>query len=153
MGRNRIVYQRLDAMFLQKRLQLVATLTEDGEQVIDVVFVGKALGKGNQGIRDMFIIVGSQLLTLPVVLIQIFQLHIEHGGIYFRHAAVHTYILEHIFLLTPVIGQSPDGCCQFCIVRGNGTGITKCAQVLSRIETMCRCITKRTGSRRVKSEE
>ena len=75
MGRNGIVYQRLYTMFCEKSLQLVSPFTEDGELVINILFVGNAFRQCYQWIADMRIIIGCQLLTLLIVFIQILQLH------------------------------------------------------------------------------
>ena len=50
-------------------LQLIAAFTENGELMIDVVLITELSWQGNQRIVNGFIIIGCQLLTLPIVFV------------------------------------------------------------------------------------
>ena len=103
--------ERLDAMLSEMLLQCFAVLTEDGEVMIDIVSIWYATGQCDQRVLDVFVIVSSQLLTLSIVCIEIFQLYAEDGCIYLRHATIDACVFEHVFPLTAVVGQSPNDSC------------------------------------------
>ena len=100
----RIVYQGLHTLLLEVFLQFVSALAEYRELVIDIHGIIYSLRQGYQRIADVLVIVCCKLLTPVVVFVQVFEFHIEHGSIQFRHSAVHAYVLKHILLLTAVIG-------------------------------------------------
>lgn len=59
MGWNGVVYHGLNALFLQKVLQLVTTFAQYGEYVVYVFGIGQLLGQFNERIIDVVVIVGS----------------------------------------------------------------------------------------------
>ena len=73
-----VMDEGLDTLVSQKLLQRVAPFTEYRELMIDVVLVRDALGEGDERIVDMLVIIGCQLLALPIVFVQVFQLDVQH---------------------------------------------------------------------------
>ena len=76
-----VMDEGLNTLVGQELLQRVAPFAEYRELVVDVVLVRDALGEGDERIVDMLVIVGCQLLALPIVFVQVFQLDVQHGSI------------------------------------------------------------------------
>ena len=81
MRRYGIMNECLHPTIFEICLQLITAFTENGELMIDVVLIAEPLRQGDQRIVDGLVIVGCQLLALLIVLVEIFQLHIEDGSI------------------------------------------------------------------------
>ncbi len=73
---------------------------------------------------------------VAVVLHEVLQLHVEHGGLKFVKAAVAACILEYILALRAVVCQGADGFGKCRVVSGDGTAVAKCAEVLAGVERM-----------------
>src|SRR5215207_5719824 len=70
------------------------------------------------------------------------ELYAQEGGLHFIQARVVAFDLVIIFHFGTIITQGSNLVCQNIIVCGDGTGIAQRAQVLSRIETESRRMTK-----------
>ena len=133
---DRIMNKCFYTMLIQILLQLIPTLTENRKLMVNVILIIKPLKERYYRIVNMFIIIFRQLLALPVIFIQIFQLHVKYGSICFCHPTVDTSIFEYIFFFATIIGQRPDNRCEFCIISCYSTCITKGTKILSGVKTM-----------------
>ena len=79
-----------------------------------------------------------------VLSIQIFQLHIEHGGLHLIDTRIQPLIIMYIFLMTTIITNGSDKLSQFLVVGGDGTCITQGAKVLTRIKAVASGIAETT---------
>ena len=88
----------------------------------------------------------SHLFTMGIILNQIFQLHVQYSGLNLIQTRIASSIFKYILLLRAIVSQGTDCRCQFGIIGGHCSTITKSTKVLSRIETMSSSITNRTGN-------
>ena len=134
---------RLYPLLQQVFLQSVPLLTEDRENVIDVLVMWQPYRQGHCQMADSLIIEVCDVLTSLVIVIKMTQLDIEHGSLYLVQTAVATRIPEHVLALAAIIGQRTDSSSQRCVVTRHGTAIAQSAQILSRIEAVPGSIAQR----------
>ena len=90
------MYQRLYPILFQIRLQFIALAigNKNREQMIYVLSIGQAFWQRDLSVFNAIVVHLSNLLTVSVVLIQIFQLNIQHRSLNLIKTAVPSSIFE-----------------------------------------------------------
>ena len=64
------------------------------------------------------------------------QFYIKHGCLNLIHSRIPSLVIKNIFPGTSIIAQRPDYLSQIIVIRGHGTRITQCTQILTRIKAV-----------------
>ena len=86
-----------------------------------------------------------------VVLVEIFQLHAQHGGLDLVEAAVAPFHVEHVLAARTVIADGSHHVGQRAVVGRHGSGVAERAEVLARIEAMARGVAERACTPKISS--
>ena len=143
-GGDGIMNDGSHAVLFKIIMQCIALLAKDGEEMVHILAVSQAVGKSNQRMFDVVVIIIGNQLPMCVIVNQVLQLHIQHCCLDFIQTAVAASIFEDILFERTVIGQSTNCVCQDFIIRCDRTAITQSANVLARIERMTCCIANTT---------
>lgn len=145
MGRDGVVDESLDAVFLEVLLQAVALVAEDGEEVVDVMLGADVAWQADERVGYTVIIKFGDSGAVAIVVIEVGQLGDEHGGLQLIDAAVVAGVAEHVLLGRAVVAQGTHRSCQLVIVGGDAPGITQCTEVLAGVEAVACGVAEGTG--------
>lgn len=133
---NGIMDKGLDATGSKVLLQLVTAVREYREEVVNVVLVAQACGQRDVRIMDVVIIIMCNLLAHVVALVEMAELHVEHGSLNAVQPAVPAHILEDILPCGAIVGKGADSGGELLVVGRHASGIAKGTEVLAGIETV-----------------
>lgn len=95
------MYEGMYALFQQSALQPVAAPASQRVDMEHVASLRTQTGKRHQRIAYLFLIDAGNPYTPGIVLVEMPELHIQHGGLQLVESGVETLVAEHVFFSEP----------------------------------------------------